>query len=110
MPPSITTSVRKPSICSIDPRCRGAQLGQGSRGAAGVALPLLGSGVMVLFMGPHHPQPGAGLPAYGGPQPPPQPFDGQDPELTEVDTESGGLTGVSLEHQPVLPTCQRLPH
>ena len=101
--------MRKPSICSINTRYVGTQLGQGSRGAAGAALPLLRSGVMVLFMGPHHPQPGAGHPAYGGPQPPPQPFDGQDPEITEVDTESGGLTGVSLDHQPVLSTCQRFP-
>ena len=109
MPP-ITTSAKKPSICSISPRCVGTQLGQGSRGAAGVALLLLGTGVMVLFMGPHHPQPGAGHPASGGPQPPPQPFDGQGPELTEVDLESGGLTGISLEHQPVFLTCQHFPH
>lgn len=54
MPP-ITTSAKKPSICSISPRCVGTQLGQGSRGAAGVALLLLGTGVMVLFMGLHHP-------------------------------------------------------
>lgn len=65
---------------------------------------------MVLFMGPHHPQLGAGHPAYGRPQPPPQPSDGQDPELTEVDLESGGLTGISLEHQPVFLTCQHFPH
>lgn len=38
-------------------------------------------------------------------QSPSQPFDGGDPDLTEGDTESGGLTeaGVSLEHQALLP-------
>lgn len=42
---------------------------------------LLGSVVMLLFMGPHHPQPGAGHPAYGISVPFSAPLMARGPEL-----------------------------
>ena len=70
-----------------DPSCVGTQVGQESRGAAGAAV-LLGSVVMLLFVGPHHPQPRAGHPAYGISVPFSAPLMAGDLEPTEGDTQA----------------------